>query len=459
MTLQEYLVSRQGKRVTVMGIGVSNVPLLKLLSGSGAVITARDKKTREQLGELAGELEALGIQLVLGEQYLEGVEADVVFRTPGMRPDVPALVQAKQAGAEITSEMEVFFKVCPCPIVAVTGSDGKTTTTSVIAEMLRAAGKQVWVGGNIGTPLLDQAGKMQASDRVVLELSSFQLMSMRQSPAVAVITNLSPNHLDWHRGMEEYIQAKCNLFRHQDANGIVVLNRDNDASWALRDTAPGKVRRFSRQNGTTEGAALLDGVLCLNGQPVVAAKDIRIPGVHNVENYLAAMAALDGEVSRAVMAQVAKEFAGVEHRIEFVREVGGVRWYNDSIGSSPSRTLAGLASFDQPLLLIAGGYDKKISFDELGAAIPGKVKHLLLCGVTAEKIEAAVKAAPDYAPGKPHIHHFDNLTDTVKAAAKLAEQGDVVLFSPACASFDQFPNFMVRGRFFKDRVNELTQEN
>ncbi len=459
MTLQEYLVSLQGKRVTVMGIGVSNVPLLKLLSGSGAVITARDKKTREQLGELAGELEALGIQLVLGEQYLEGVEADVVFRTPGMRPDVPALVQAKQAGAEITSEMEVFFKVCPCPIIAVTGSDGKTTTTSVIAEMLRAAGKHVWVGGNIGTPLLDQAGKMQASDRVVLELSSFQLMSMQQSPAVAVITNLSPNHLDWHRGMEEYIEAKCNLFRHQDENGIVVLNRDNEDSWALRDTAPGKVRRFSRQNGTTEGAALLDGVLCLSGQPVVAAKDIRIPGVHNVENYLAAMAALDEEVPHTVMAQVAREFAGVEHRIEFVREVGGVRWYNDSIGSSPSRTLAGLASFDQPLLLIAGGYDKKIPFDELGAAVPGKVKHLLLCGVTADKIEAAVKAAPDYAPGKPDIHRFDNLTDTVKAAAKLAEQGDVVLFSPACASFDQFPNFMIRGRFFKDRVNELTQEN
>ncbi len=459
MTLQEYLASLQGKRVTVMGIGVSNVPLLKLLSGSGAVITARDKKTREQLGDLAGELEAMGVKLVLGEAYLSGVEADVVFRTPGMRPDVPALVQAKEAGAEITSEMEVFFKVCPCPIIAVTGSDGKTTTTSVIAEMLRASGKTVWVGGNIGTPLLDQAGKMQASDRVVLELSSFQLMSMGQSPAVAVITNLSPNHLDWHRGMEEYVAAKCNLFRNQDKTGVVVLNRDNEASWALAGTAPGQVRRFSRQNGTKEGAALLDGVLCLNGQPVVAAKEIRIPGVHNVENYLAAMAALDGEVPHAVMAQVAKEFVGVEHRIEFVREVGGVRWYNDSIGSSPSRTLAGLASFDQPLLLIAGGYDKKIPFDALGAAIPGKVKHLLLCGVTADKIEAAVKAAPDYAPGKPYIHRFDDLTATVQGAAKLAESGDVVLFSPACASFDQFPNFMIRGRFFKDRVNELTEEN
>ena len=459
MTLQEYLASLQGKRVTVMGIGVSNQPLLKLLATSGASITARDKKTREQLGDLAGELEALGIKLVLGEAYMEGVEADVVFRTPGMRPDVPALMQAKQAGAEITSEMEVFFKVCPCPILAVTGSDGKTTTTSVIAEMLRASGKTVWVGGNIGTPLLDQADKMQASDRVVLELSSFQLMTVQQSPAVAVITNLSPNHLDWHRGMEEYVEAKCNLFRHQDETGVVVLNRDNEASWALCDTAPGQVRGFSRQNGTNEGAALLDGVLCLNGQPVVAAKDIRIPGVHNVENYLAAMAALDGEVPYDVMAKVAKEFAGVEHRIEFVREIRGVKWYNDSIGTSPSRTLAGLASFDQPLLLIAGGYDKKIPFDELGVAIPGKVKHLLLCGVTAEKIEAAVKAAPDYAPGKPHIHHFDDLTATVQGAAKLAEQGDVVLLSPACAAFDQFPNFAVRGRFFKDRVNELTDEN
>ena len=459
MTLQAYLASLQGKRVTVMGIGVSNRPLLKLLATSGAIITARDKKSREELGDLAAELEALGIRLVLGEQYMEGVEADVVFRTPGMRPDVPALLQAKAAGAEITSEMEVFFAVCPCPILAVTGSDGKTTTTSVIAEMLRASGKTVWVGGNIGTPLLDQAGQMQPDHRVVLELSSFQLMSMQQSPAVAVITNLSPNHLDWHRGMEEYVQAKCNLFLHQGETGVVVLNRDNEASCRLADTAPGQVRWFSRQNGTQQGAALLDGVLCLNGKPVVAAEEIRIPGVHNVENYLAAMAALDGEVSHEVMAQVAREFAGVEHRIEFVRQGRGAKWYNDSIGSSPSRTLAGLASFRQPLLLIAGGYDKKIPFDELGAAIPGKVKHLLLCGVTADKIEAAVKAAPDYAPGKPHIHRFDNLTDTVQGAAKLAEQGDVVLFSPACASFDQFPNFMIRGRFFKDRVNELTDEN
>ena len=459
MTLQEYLASLGGKQVTVMGIGVSNRPLLKLLSGCGAFVTARDKKSREELGALADELEALGIRLVLGADYLEGVEADVVFRTPGMRPDVPALQQARERGAEVTSEMEVFFKVCPCRMVAVTGSDGKTTTTSVIAEMLRAAGNQVWVGGNIGTPLLDQAGKMQPEDWVVLELSSFQLMSMQQSPQIAVITNLSPNHLDWHRGMEEYVEAKCNLFRHQDADGLVVLNRDNAPSLALAESAPGKVRLFSRVNGTAEGAALLDGVLCLDGKPVVAAKDIRIPGVHNVENYLAAMAALNGIVPFEVMAQVAKDFAGVEHRIEFVRELGGVRWYNDSIGSSPSRTLAGLASFDQPLLLIAGGYDKKIPFDELGRAIPGKVKHLLLCGVTADKIEAAVKAAPDYAPGRPHIHRFDDLAVTVQAAAKLAVQGDVVLFSPACASFDQFPNFMIRGRFFKDRVNELTQEN
>ncbi len=459
MTLQEYLNGIRDKRVTVIGIGVSNRPLLRLLAQAGAQVTARDKKTEEQLGEITSELREKGVRLILGEHYLEGLEGDIIFRTPGLRPDHPALLEAKASGAQITSEMEVFFQVCPCRMIAVTGSDGKTTTTTLIAEMLRAAGKKVWLGGNIGTPLLDQAGLMQTEDVAVLELSSFQLMSMEKTPHIAVITNLSPNHLDVHRDMEEYISAKCNIFRAQGPEDVLVLNYDNELTRALAPQAPGQVRFFARQNTLTEGVCLKDGCIADNGAPLMATADIRIPGVHNIENYMAACAALRGLVTPAVMEQVAKTFGGVEHRLELVRELDGVKWYNDSIGSSPTRTIAGLKSFSQKVILIAGGYDKHIPFDRLGELMPEKVKLLLLCGATAEKIQAAVLAAPGYRPGAPEILRFDRLDAVIQKAQQLARPGDIVLFSPACASFDQFPNFMLRGKYFKEQVRALQSTN
>ena len=457
MTLQQYLASLRGKQVTVIGIGVSNRPLLRLLAGAGAEVTARDKKTEEQLGDIAPQLKEWGIRLVLGENYMEDISGDVVFRTPGLRPDHPGLLAAKERGAEITSEMEVFFEVCPCPMIAVTGSDGKTTTTSVIAEMLRAAGKTVWLGGNIGTPLLDQADKMANDHVAVLALSSFQLMSMKKTPQVAVITNLSPNHLDCHRDFAEYVEAKCNLFKNQGKDDVLVLNFDNPPSCELAEKASGQVRFFSRKSIPVVGGVWLkDGMLLDNGEPIMATADIRIPGDHNVENYMAACAALKGMVEPEIMVKVAREFNGVEHRLELTRELDGVKYYNDSIASSPSRTLAGLKCFpSDKIILIAGGYDKQIPFDALGAALPTAVRVLLLCGATADKIEAAVKAAPDYAPGKPELVHFDNLDDTVAYARKIAKAGDLVLLSPACASFDQFPNFAARGRYFKELVNKL----
>ena len=457
MTLEQYLESLRGRQVTVIGIGVSNRPLLKLLTDAGAQVTARDKKTAEQLGEIVSQLQAWGVQLILGEAYMENIAGDVVFRTPGLRPDHPGLLAAAQKGAVITSEMEVFFEVCPCPVIAVTGSDGKTTTTSVIAEMLRAAGKTVWLGGNIGTPLLDKAGEMQPEDAVVLELSSFQLMTLKKSPTVAVITNLSPNHLDWHRDFAEYVEAKCNLFRYQGENDVLVLNYDNEVSRPLAEKASGTVRFFSKNSLPVVGGVWLkNGEMLDNGEKIMDIGDIRIPGMHNVENYMAACAALKGIVEHDVMAKVAREFAGVEHRLELVRERNGVKWYNDSIASSPSRTLAGLKCFPaDKIILIAGGYDKHIPFDELGCALPTAVKTVLLCGATADKIEAAVKAAPDYAEGKPTLVRFDKLDDVIAWAAEQAVVGDIVLFSPACASFDQFPNFMARGRYFKEKVNQL----
>ncbi|MBR4992086.1 MAG: UDP-N-acetylmuramoyl-L-alanine--D-glutamate ligase [Clostridia bacterium] len=457
LTLTQYLADLRGKRVTVIGIGVSNRPLLALLARAGALVTARDKKTEDQLGDIAPQLKEWGVELVLGEQYMENIEGDVVFRTPGLRPDHPGLLAAAQKGACVTSEMEVFFDVCPCPVIAVTGSDGKTTTTSVIAEMLRADGKTVWLGGNIGTPLLDQAENMQPDHVAVLELSSFQLMSMKKTPSVAVITNLSPNHLDWHRDFEEYVEAKCNLFKNQGKEDVLVLNYDNLPSRQLAEKAPGQVRFFSRESLALPGGVWLkNGELLDNGEPIMEMGDIRIPGMHNVENYMAACAALRGIVSHEVMRQVAREFNGVEHRLELARELDGVKYYNDSIASSPSRTLAGLKCFPaDKIILIAGGYDKHIPFDELGNALPAGIKTLLLCGATADKIEAAVKASPDYAEGKPAIARFDNLDDTVAYARKIARPGDLVLLSPACASFDQFPNFAARGRYFKELVHKL----
>ena len=457
MTLQEYLNSLKNKTVAVIGIGVSNTPLLRLLLKNGISVTACDKRLREDLGALADELEQGGARLQLGADYLEGLNQDVIFRTPGMRPDVPQLLAAREKGSVITSEMEVFFDVCPCSIIAVTGSDGKTTTTTMIAELLRASGRTVHVGGNIGKPLLAEAGDMDSSDSVVLELSSFQLMTMKKSPHICVVTNLSPNHLDMHKGMEEYVASKENIFLYQSENDVAVFNLDNDITREQASRAKGAVRLFSRRGAVKNGVYLRgeEIVRCRDGVEtvVMTTADIKLPGIHNAENYMAAVAALDGLVDDETIRAFAREFGGVEHRIELVRTLDGVRYYNDSIASSPTRTIAGLRSFNEKLILIAGGYDKNIPFDELGPEVVERVKVLVLCGATADKIRTAVESAPGYEAGKPVIVSASNLTEATELARRYAVEGDVVTLSPACASFDQFPNFMARGKAFKNIVN------
>ncbi len=457
--IQEYLRRLEGRRVAVIGIGVSNTPLIRLLRGAGIAVTACDKNTRESFGPLADELENLGVELRLGPDYLDGLDQDVIFRTPGMHPDNPALVRARATGSMVTSEMEAFFEVCPCHILAVTGSDGKTTTTTIISELLKAAGYRVFVGGNIGHPLLAEAGNMRPDDIAVLELSSFQLMTMDRSPEIAVVTNLAPNHLDIHRDMAEYTAAKENIFLHQSKDGKVILNYDNDLTRGFAEKAPGQVVFFSRLHPEVPGATLRDGVLCVGDgerrRQVVRAEDILIPGVHNIENYLAAIAAVDGLVPDETVRQFAKTFAGVEHRIELVRTLDGVRYYNDSIASSPTRTIAGLRSFSQKVILIAGGYDKCIPYDPLGPDIVEHVKLLILTGATSPKIRSATENAPGYRSGSPEIVQAENLAAAVRLARDRAEDGDVVILSPASASFDCYKNFMERGQAFKDLVNEL----
>ncbi|MBR3576408.1 MAG: UDP-N-acetylmuramoyl-L-alanine--D-glutamate ligase [Clostridia bacterium] len=454
MTLNEYKQFVCGKRVCAIGIGVSNVPLIEFLLGCGANVTACDKKEKSQLGEIAGKLENLGVELICGEDYLKKLDFEIIFKTPGMRPDVKELNDARSRGSIVTSEMELFFELCPCKIVAVTGSDGKTTTTTLIAKMLEAEGKRVFIGGNIGTPLLPEIEKITADDFVVVELSSFQLISMRKSPDVAVITNLAPNHLDWHTDLDEYLEAKKNIFKFQSGENTLVLNHDNGVTDGLDQEAAAGVRKFSR-TGTVENGVMLCGndIVYVSGdktEKIMEKSDIRLPGEHNVENYMAMAAALKDFVGAETIKEVALGFGGVAHRIEFVREVGGVKFYNDSIASSPSRTTAALNSFDEKIILIAGGYDKKIPFDDLGVLICQKVKNLVLVGHTADKIKAAVESAG----GVPTLVCTD-FKEAVLTAYKTAREGDIVVLSPACASFDLFKNFEERGNLFKQIVNEI----
>ncbi len=457
MTFEEYLKGLQDQTVAVIGIGVSNQPLIQLLLSRNISVTACDKKSREALSPLAEELEKGGCRLRLGEDYLQGLDQDVIFRTPGMRPDLPELTAAVERGSLLTSEMEVFFEVCPCTKIAVTGSDGKTTTTTIIAELLRAAGKTVHLGGNIGHPLLAETGGMEPEDIAVLELSSFQLMTMTHSPHIAVVTNLAPNHLDVHRDFAEYISAKENIFIHQKAEDIAVFNADNDITLEESGRVPGRARLFSRQRELEEGVFLRDSaIVCRRGgveREVLQLSCIKLPGVHNVENYMAAIAAVDGLVPDEIIRKFAAEFGGVEHRIELVRELNGVRYYNDSIASSPSRTIAGLRSFDQKIILIAGGKDKGIPYDALGPEVNEHVKLLILCGATAEVIRRAVERAENYR--KLEIAEVSDYQEALSLAQSRAKEGDVVMLSPASTSFDRFANFMERGRVFKEIVNAL----
>lgn len=447
---QKFLSDVCGKNVAVIGMGVSNTPLIRLLLSAGANVTIRDKKERNELGEAVDIFEREGAKFILGENYLEDITEEVVFKTPGLRPDVPQLELARKRGATVTSEMEIFFKVCPAKTIGITGSDGKTTTTTIIYELLSAAGHKCYVGGNIGTPLLDRVPEMNETDICVLELSSFQLMTMDESPDISVITNITPNHLDMHKSMDEYVDAKRNIMRFQNG-GRLVLNLDNEITRKMADERDDAVM-FSRR-------AICD--FCLKDDTIwgvdaiLPISEIKIPGLHNVENYLAAIAAVDGLVPYDVIRNVARSFNGVAHRMELVREKDGVSYYNDSIASSPTRTIAGLRAFKQKVILIAGGYDKKIPFDVLGPAVMEHVKALILTGATANKIEDAVRKTPGFEKACIPIYNIESFDDAVRMAHEIAERGDIVTLSPACASFDKFKNFAERGNHFRDLVNSL----
>lgn len=459
MDCKQFFNQIKNKKIAMCGIGVSNTPLILDFLSKGAKVVACDRRSKELLGDTADKLLSAGATLKLGEDYLENLDVDIIFRTPGMNFNLPELQTARKKGIAVTSEMEVFFELCPATIFAVTGSDGKTTTTTLIAKMLEAQGKTVHVGGNIGKPLLPEIENIKPEDFVVVELSSFQLISMRKSPDVAVVTNVAPNHLDVHRDMDEYVEAKKNVLLHQNAFSRTVLNLDNEITDSFKCDVRGQYVAFSMKKEVENGAWLDgDGYLNIklagNSQKIMHRDAITVLGDHNVANYLAAIAAVWGYVSADNIVRVAREFSGVEHRIEFVKEVDGVKYYNDSIASSPTRTIAGLKAFRQKVILIAGGYDKHIPFEPLCPYVTDKVKKLILCGATADKIEKCIREYKEY-NGDPEIIRVANLSEAVKRAHEIAQSGDVVTLSPACASFDAFPNFVARGNYFKEEVGKL----
>ena len=459
MTLNEYVNSIKDKRIAVIGVGVSNTPLINLLLSCGCNVTVCDKRSIGEMGMEALDLINRGAKLKLGEDYLEGLDHDIIFRTPGLMPFDPHLEAAKARGSLITSEMEVFFALCPCKTIAVTGSDGKTTTTTIISELLKAAGYRVHLGGNIGHPLLCEIPETVADDIAVLELSSFQLHSMYCKPNVAVVTNISPNHLDKHKDYQDYIDAKRAEFEHQNEDDKLILNFDDEHSAYYAHFAHAPVSYFSDKNRVDRGVICENGVILrVNGteqQEIMGAEEIKLPGEHNLLNYLAAFAAVDGLVSNEICRQVAMRFAGVEHRLEQVRVLNGVTYINDSIGTSPTRTSAGLHALKVKPIVIAGGYDKHIPFDGLGDELCRFAKRVFLTGDTAESIHKAIVNSPYYAESGLEIQRIDDFKEAVLAASASAEPGDIVLLSPACAAFDRFKNFAERGKYFKEIVMEL----
>lgn len=460
MTLQEYVDSLRGKRVAVLGIGVSNTPLIDLLLDNGLPITVCDMRDECTMEDEAEILSTRGAELRLGSGYLDGLEGfDVIFRTPGLLPTDPHLVAAREHGAAVTSEMEAFFQLCPCRTIGITGSDGKTTTSSIIAELLKAGGKRVHLGGNIGKPLLTEIPDIHPDDVAVLELSSFQLHSINIRPDVAVITNVSPNHLDKHPTYEDYIESKKRIFLNQTGDDLLVLNRDNGITARFAEEAGSRVVQFSHRETVKNGVFCRDGMLYYSHdyavEAIIPETEILLPGEHNVENYMAAFAAVDGLVSPEMCRKVARTYGGVRHRLELIRKLDGVSYINDSIATSPTRTIAGLRAIRTKPILIAGGHDKHVSFDRLADEIAERVKALYLTGDTAEQIEKAVRKSVFFDPSRLPIYVVPDLKTAVEEARAHSIPGDVVLLSPACSSFDRFKNFAERGDTFRKIVLEF----
>ena len=489
----------KGGRCAVLGYGVSNRPLVEWLMTHGATaVEVRDGRELAAMTE-NGDVDRIaraGATLICGKDYLAGLSADVIFRTPGMRPDLPEICAAVEAGAILSSEMELFLSLTEATVVGISGSDGKTTTTTLISRLLTESCKRqgrgrVFLGGNIGNPLLPEVEHMTAEDFAVVELSSFQLMTVTGSPDAAVLTNISENHLNWHHGMEEYVRAKANICGGEGSHEpprTTVLNAENAYTRSIGERLEAPVIWFSGSDGDLPGDPPChpprdadgdgyvwerDGVICLSRgrsaepTPMLAVSEIRLLGRHNVENYMAAIAATADWIMAEDVLAVARSFTGVPHRFELVAQRGGVRYINGSIDSTPTRTLAALAAMRElrrqegggrlPIVIL-GGRDKNTSFEELGAALCREARAVVLTGEARDIIRRAIMQSPEYDPDELSILVIPDWQDAMRAACTMATEGDTVLLSPACTSFDAFRNFEERGEAFRAVVKAVTQQ-
>lgn len=492
--LEDFLRFIKGKKAAVIGVGISNRPLICWLKKIGVEVMAFDRLSEDDpsIVKTKADFKELGIEIKwsLGEGYLEPLKTetfDIVFKTPKMRFETEELMTAKSGGAILTSEMELFMDLCPARIYAVTGSDGKTTTTTLVSEILKKGGYKVYLGGNIGTPLLDRIEEITETDKVVLELSSFQLLGMKRSADVAIVTNITPNHLDFHKDYDEYINAKKNVFLSQGPCGRVILNSGCELTYNMKDEARGKVAFFSRDMENIKGkipagftSAYIgpDGILTVESEgkviPVIDEKDIFIPGKHNAENFLAAILATIDDVSVEDIVHVAKNFPGVPHRIEFIREINGARWYNSSIDTSPNRTMntmLALKARGEKGILICGGADKKCDYTGLGDAILDVCDRIIIYGSNYPFVKDIIEKE---AKGRPYqlfridddpedVYEFpekrqnviDAFENIISKAIELSKPGEIVIMSSIGTSYDHFRHFEHRGDMFKELVNNI----
>lgn len=459
--LEEFNRSLKNKNVAIIGLGVSNMPLLSYMKDKKANVTIFAETDENKIDKnILNTINKYKYETSFGKDALSKLKNfDIIFRSPSCLPTRKELVEEKQRGAIVTTEIEMLMKLAPCKIIGITGSDGKTTTTSLVYSILKKAGYKTYLGGNIGLPLFTKLNEITPEDIIVLELSSFQLMGMEQSPNIGVITNITPNHLNIHKDYQEYIDAKKNIFKYQQERDIVVLNYDNEITRKCIKEANSKVVLFSVKEKLENGFIVDNNTIkqCEDGvrKHILDTSEVLLRGEHNYENIATALATTKTLVNMDTAIQAVKEFKAVEHRLEFVKEINGSKWYNDSVSSSPTRTIAGLNSFSEDIILIAGGYDKNLDYTPIAKPILDKVKTLILLGQTSGKIFEAVKREEEKEEKNIDIYMCETLEETVNLAKKLSKPGEVVLFSPASASFDLFKNFADRGEKFKNLVNQL----
>ncbi len=455
------------KRVVILGAARQGLALARWLSEHGAVVTLSDKRSEAELTAARASLQGLPIRWALGGHPVELLDqADMLCLSGGVPTTLPIVKEALRRGLELSNDTQIFMEAVPCCTVGITGSAGKTTTTTLVGNMAAKAaeegGRRSFVGGNIGDPLISYVDEMQPTDLAILEISSFQLEQMTISPDVAAILNITPNHLDRHGTMEAYSAAKRRLLDFQSQDDTAVLGRDDPGTWGLRDHVQGHLHSFgfSRMDDEAEGTYYDDGLLVLYERhvdiPLLRREQVHLRGTHNVMNVLAAFAiGHAADLPLDAMLTAAEEFRGVPHRLELVADRGGVCWYNDSIATAPERTMAAIRSFDEPIVLLLGGRDKNLPWEDLARLVHERVDHIVIFGEAGDKIEKALDG--DSAAERPYSRsRVGSLSDAVKEAQQVASSGDVVLLSPGGTSFDEFKDFEERGEKFRLWVQELS---